>query len=70
MLTFAYQYVRFGDLIWAKQLVHFLGDLVGPEAKGSTCAINDDIRTEATKDTCLVVFARLEVGDNGIVRVR
>lgn len=49
--------------------LHFLGDLVGPEAESSTGAVNNDIGTQATEDACLVILARLEVGDDSIVRV-
>jgi hypothetical protein len=43
--------------------------LVGPEAEGSASTLHDDVGTQAAEDTRLVVFAGVEVGDDGVVRV-
>lgn len=49
--------------------MHFLGDLVGPEAEGSTCTIHDDVGTQTAQNTRLVVLAGPKVRDDGIIRI-
>lgn len=50
-------------------VVHILGNLVGPEAEGSTGTLHDDVGTQAAQDGRLVFFARAEVRNDGIIVV-
>ena len=43
--------------------------LVSPEAEGSASTLHDDVGAQAAEDARLVVFAGVEVGDDGVVRV-
>jgi hypothetical protein len=50
-------------------VIDVLRGLVGPEAKSSTGTLHDDVGTQATENTGLVVFARIQVCDDGVVRL-
>lgn len=50
-------------------VVNVLGGLVGPEAESSASTLHDDVGAQTAQDARLVVFAGVEVGDDGIVGV-
>lgn len=48
---------------------HLLRGLVCPEAQCPTCTFDDGVGTEATQNACFVIIARIEIGNDSIIRV-
>lgn len=57
---------RLGQILLIRDL---LSNLIRPKAQPTLSTFHDDSRTETTQDARLVVFGRIEEGNDGVVGV-